>query len=130
MLQTIDKVQEADSSEAVDKGLLKILASMPASLKVEIFHYAEYLLQKNVETETTTDGDKLALEISETETPKKKSLAGCMKGTFVLPLPEDFNETIDDFEQAEEKYGYGSLAGKITMSDDFDEPLEDLKEYM
>jgi Protein of unknown function (DUF2281) len=27
-------------------------------------------------------------------------------------------------------YGYGSLAGKIIMSDDFDEPLEDLREYM
>jgi hypothetical protein len=30
----------------------------------------------------------------------------------------------------EEKYGYGSLAGKIEISDDLDEPLEDLKEYM
>jgi hypothetical protein len=47
----------------------------------------------------------------------------CMKVTFVLPLHDDFDET-------EEKYGYGSLAGKITMSDDFDEPLEDLQEYM
>ena len=47
----------------------------------------------------------------------------CMKETFVLPLHDNFDET-------EEKYGYGSLAGKITMSDDFDEPLEDLQEYM
>lgn len=30
----------------------------------------------------------------------------------------------------EKKYGYGSLAGQIIMADDFDEPLEDLKEYM
>jgi hypothetical protein len=28
------------------------------------------------------------------------------------------------------KYGYGSLAGKITMSEDFDAPLEDFAEYM
>jgi hypothetical protein len=99
MVQTIDKVQETSSSEAVDKGLLKVLASMPASLQVEILHYAEYLLQKKVGTETTTDGDQLALEISETEPPNKKSLAGCMKGTFVLPLPDDFNDPIDDFEE-------------------------------
>jgi hypothetical protein len=32
--------------------------------------------------------------------------------------------------ELEKKYGYGSLAGQIIMSDDFDEPLEDLKEYM
>ena len=40
------------------------------------------------------------------------------------------NLSNDDFDETEEKYGYGSLAGKITMSDDFDEPLEDLQEYM
>ncbi|MCL1462903.1 MULTISPECIES: DUF2281 domain-containing protein [Argonema] len=33
-------------------------------------------------------------------------------------------------EQLEEIHGYGSWAGQIVMSDDFDEPLEDLKEYM
>lgn len=131
MLQNIDKVQNINSSESVDEELLKIFASMPSSLKAEILHYAEYLLQKNVVgTATINNGDQLALEVSETEPPKKKSLAGCMKGTFVLPLPDDFNDPLEDFEQSEEKYGYGSLAGKFTMSDDFDEPLEDLKEYM
>ncbi|MBD2579310.1 DUF2281 domain-containing protein [Oscillatoria sp. FACHB-1406] len=57
-----------------------------------------------------------------------------MKGIFVLPLPEDFNESMESSDPAknamlEKKYGYGSLARKITMSDDFDEPLEDFKEY-
>lgn len=33
-------------------------------------------------------------------------------------------------EQSEKKHGYGSWAGQIIMSDDFDEPLEDLKDYM
>jgi hypothetical protein len=97
MLQTIDKVQNVDSSETVDEGLLKILANMPSSLKVEILHYAEYLLQKNVVgTETITNGD---LEAAETEPPKKKSLAGCMKGTFVLPLPDDFNDPLEEFAE-------------------------------
>jgi hypothetical protein len=30
----------------------------------------------------------------------------------------------------DQRYGYGSLAGKMIMSEDFDEPLEDLAEYM
>ncbi len=33
-------------------------------------------------------------------------------------------------EDEHKRYGYGSLAGQIIMSDDFDEPLEDLVEYM
>jgi Protein of unknown function (DUF2281) len=33
-------------------------------------------------------------------------------------------------ENPENLYGYGILAGKIIMSDDFDQPLDDLKEYM
>ncbi len=32
--------------------------------------------------------------------------------------------------QDENRYGYGSMAGQITMSDDFDKPLEELAEYM
>jgi hypothetical protein len=30
---------------------------------------------------------------------KKKSLLGCMKGTFVLPLPDDFNEPLEEFAE-------------------------------
>ena len=30
---------------------------------------------------------------------KKKSLLGCMKGTFVLPLPDDFDEPLEEFEE-------------------------------
>ena len=33
-------------------------------------------------------------------------------------------------EMFENSHGYGSLAGKIIMSDDFDESLEELQEYM
>ena len=33
-------------------------------------------------------------------------------------------------EQTETNHGYGSWKGQIIISDDFDEPLEDLQEYM
>jgi len=32
--------------------------------------------------------------------------------------------------KSEEKSGFGCLKGQIWMSDDFDEPLEDFKDYM
>ncbi|NEO16602.1 DUF2281 domain-containing protein [Moorena sp. SIO3E8] len=40
------------------------------------------------------------------------------------------NHTQSDQENLETAQGYGSWAGQIIMSDDFDEPLEDLAEYM
>lgn len=61
-------------------------------------------------------------------------------------LPEGIKKQVEDFieflaqryignaqqplEQTEKKYGYGSLAGKLVVPDDFDEPLEELAEYM
>jgi hypothetical protein len=121
MLQSVDNIQEVYSSETVDEGLSKILASMSATLKLEILHYAEYLSQKNAGKDILTSQNDS--EFSQQQQVNSKTLFGSMKETFVLPLHDDFDET-------EEKYGYGSLAGKITMSDDFDEPLEDLQEYM
>ncbi|WP_424095964.1 type II toxin-antitoxin system VapB family antitoxin [Moorena producens] len=40
------------------------------------------------------------------------------------------NNTQSDHEKIGTTHGYGSWAGQIIMSDDFDEPLEDLAEYM
>lgn len=42
------------------------------------------------------------------------------------------SETIkpNDFDDEENRPRFGSAKGLITMSDDFDEPLEDFKEYM
>ncbi|MEG4075560.1 DUF2281 domain-containing protein [Microcoleus sp. Pol14C2] len=45
-------------------------------------------------------------------------------------LLEKYAKTESSQEQLEQPHGYGSWAGQIVMSDDFDEPLEDLKEYM
>jgi hypothetical protein len=53
-------------------------------------------------------------------------------GSFTLPLPEDYlalkNSGHED--EANRRYGYGSLAGKLVVPDDFNEPLEDLQDYM
>ncbi len=67
-------------------------------------------------------------------------------GTLHLPLPEAWrhrairvkaelepveattNQT--GLEQANPLKGFGSLRGKLTISPDFDEPLEDFKDYI
>ncbi|PSB04754.1 type II toxin-antitoxin system VapB family antitoxin [Merismopedia glauca] len=69
--------------------ILQKLAELPESLQTEVLHYVEFLLEKHMKN---SNQDKPT---------QKLRVAGTMKGMFVLPLP-----------------------------DDFDEPLEDLKEYM
>jgi hypothetical protein len=100
--------------------ILQKIEMMPEHLKQEVLQYVEQLIEKYSQT---TSLDKAIPN-------HKRRLFGSMKGTFVLPLPDNFNDELDDFQDDEKKYGYGSLAGKIIMSDDFDEPLEDLKDYM
>ncbi|MDY7006474.1 MAG: DUF2281 domain-containing protein [Cyanobacteriota bacterium] len=45
-------------------------------------------------------------------------------------LQEKYPNNQQSTEKMETVRGYGSWAGQIIMSDDFDEPLEDLAEYM
>ncbi|MEB3179167.1 MAG: DUF2281 domain-containing protein [Nostocaceae cyanobacterium] len=72
---------------STDTALWQAILNMPDSLKVELLHYAEYLLSKYSNLKKST-------------------------------------------EARQQPHGYGSWAGKIIMSDDFDEPLADFEEYM
>lgn len=92
MQQNITKGQES-TNISLDDEVLKIFAKMPDVLKIEVLHYAEYLLHK--ETEKSSGG-----AIASDEIPKKK------------------------YRQA------GTMAGLIVMSEDFDEPLAEMQEYM
>ncbi|MFM7714901.1 MAG: DUF2281 domain-containing protein [Microcystis sp.] len=76
---------------SIDLVLKNIVENMPDTLKTELLHYAEYLLTKSDQTEE----DKQASQASVTV---KKTLAGSMKGTFVLPLADDFDAPLEDFE--------------------------------
>ena len=116
----------------IEAGILKNVEKLPESVKQAVLLYTEFLASQYAEAKPN-EIEQRSNEIE--QKPKKRRLAGSMKGTFVLPLPEDFNQSLDLTDAAtqseyEKKYGYGSLAGKIVMSDDFDEPLEDLKDYM
>jgi hypothetical protein len=52
-----------------ETNLLNIAENLPDNLKIELLHYAKYLMNKSLNT-------------------PKKPLAGSMKGTFVCPCPK------------------------------------------
>ena len=66
--------------------LLEALQKLPETLQQEVLHYAEFLAQKYPQDLTTT------------ELPQKKREAGALKGTFVLPLSNDFDRPLEDFK--------------------------------
>jgi hypothetical protein len=62
-------------------------------------------------------------------------------GTLHVPVPEELRHTkiklvatleaLPATDESTVSYkGFGALKGKISMSPDFDEPLEDFQEYM
>jgi len=90
MQQTITKGKESSTNISLNDQVLKIFAKLPDALKVEVLHYAEYLLNKEIKESSIVNND----------IHKKK------------------------YRQA------GTMAGLIVMSDDFDEPLPEMQEYM
>jgi len=93
MQQTITKDQEPIAKISLDDEVLKIFAKMPDAIKIEVLHYAEYLLNKGIEKSS-------GIAIASNDIPQEK------------------------YRQA------GTMAGLIVMSDDFDEPLAEMQEYM
>jgi len=69
----------------LDTEILQTIIQMPESLKQEVLHYAKYLIENH--TESKAEGEKC----------HKKRRVGILKGTFVLPLPDDFDEPLEDF---------------------------------
>jgi len=76
---------------STETSLLKIVENLPNSLKIELLHYAEYLSSKSTTIEP-------AEEQKQVEDVTVKKLSGSMKGTFVLPLAEDFDDPLEEFE--------------------------------
>ena len=85
----------------IDQDIKDLLKQLPESLKLEVLQYTEYLVSKYGNQNNLTDNSL-----------------------------DKNNSNSNEATPNEEKHGYGSLAGKIKMSDDFDEPLEEFDEYM
>ncbi|MEI6430454.1 MAG: DUF2281 domain-containing protein [Pseudanabaena sp. ELA607] len=78
MQQNITKGQESNTNISLTDEVLKIFAKMPDALKIEVLHYAEYLLNKGTEKSSgvATSSDSI---------PKKKyRRAGTMAGLIVM----------------------------------------------
>jgi hypothetical protein len=64
--------------------ILEYLHRLPDSLQQEVLHYIQFLLENYAK---------------DTHLPQKKRQAGFLKGTFALPLSDDFNEPLEDFHE-------------------------------
>jgi proline dehydrogenase len=69
-------------------AILEKLQKLPEPMQQKALQYIESLLAEHEQAE------KGAIE-----TPQKKRQAGTMKGTFVLPLADDFDASLDDFQE-------------------------------
>jgi hypothetical protein len=74
---------------SIDTEILQTVSTMPQSLKLELLHYAKYLME-NYAQESLSKPD---------QQPVKKRRSGILKGTFVLPLADDFDEPLEDFKE-------------------------------
>jgi hypothetical protein len=64
---------------------------MPESLQQELFHYANYLINNYLAPIVEPVRPPEA-------TPTRKRRSGILQGTFGLPLPEDFDEPLEEFK--------------------------------
>jgi hypothetical protein len=67
--------------------ILEKLAELPEYLQTEVLHYIEFLIEKQAKNST------------QEKPTKKRRIAGTMKGMFVLPLPDDFDEPLEDMKE-------------------------------
>jgi hypothetical protein len=68
----------------LETTILEYLQKLPNPLQQEVLHYTQFLLETHTKS---------------TSRLQKRRQAGFLKGTFALPLPEDFNEPLEDFQE-------------------------------
>ncbi len=73
---------------AIESAILKNIEKLPESVKNSVFLYTEFLASQYKDT-----------NLEPATISKKPRFAGSMKGTFVLPLPEDFDEPLEELEE-------------------------------
>jgi hypothetical protein len=67
--------------------ILEKLAELPESLQIEVLHYIEFLIEKQ------------AKNLSQEKPTQKRRVAGTMKRMFFIPLPDDFDEPLEDMKE-------------------------------
>lgn len=67
--------------------ILEKLEELPESLQTEVLHYIEFLIEKQTKN------------FAQEKPINKRHVAGTIKGMFVLPLPDDFDEPLEDMKE-------------------------------
>ncbi len=67
--------------------ILEKLQELPESFQTEVLHYIEFLIEKH------------AKNSPQKQLTKKPRIPGTMKGMFALPLPDDFDEPLEDMKE-------------------------------
>lgn len=80
-----------------ESAILETVKRLPEPIKKSALLYVEFLASQYAST-TETDETEAVLE-SEKPALIKPALAGSMKGLFSLPLPDDFDEPLADFDE-------------------------------
>ncbi|NET02612.1 MAG: DUF2281 domain-containing protein [Sphaerospermopsis sp. SIO1G2] len=71
----------------IDTEIWQTVVKMPDSIKQEVLHYAKYLMEN------------YSKDVSSNQQTEKKRRSGILKGTFALPLADDFDEPLEDFQE-------------------------------
>ena len=71
-----------------ESAILDTVKRLPEPIKQAVLLYTEFLASQYGSDSTTDES-----------TGSRKHLAGSLKGTFVLPLSEDFDKPLEDFEE-------------------------------
>ncbi len=72
----------------LEAAILKNIEKLPDSVKQAVFLYTEFLANQYAEEKPKEENQ-----------PSQKRRSGILKGTFVLPLPDDFDEPLEDFKE-------------------------------
>ncbi|PZO45012.1 MAG: hypothetical protein DCF19_00515 [Pseudanabaena frigida] len=83
------------------QNIEKSLKQLPDSLQIEVLHYIEFLKSKYVKQ---IDSKNQSLDRASIETL--------------------------EYKKVKKRDGFGIWQGQITMSEDFDAPMEEFEEYM
>ena len=71
------------------------IEKLPLEKQKEVLDFIEFLQSK---MEPKTIDESISFLEAGKEITTKQKLAGSMKGTFILPLSEDFDEPLEEFE--------------------------------
>ena len=72
-----------------ESAILETTKRLPEPIKQALLLYAQFLASQYAEGTLPNQSDE----------KKASSLSGSLKGTFVLPLPDDFDQPLEDFKE-------------------------------